>query len=70
MDDCNYCGEINSKLLKEAMTATALEKTTTLNKKMDATVHGIKHSNLKREKCFFRNDFFLDHRRFYDLQFL
>ena len=45
----------------------SLEKTTTLNKKLDQTVPEI--SNLQREKCFFRNNYFLNHCSFYDLLF-
>lgn len=49
MDD--FCVEINSKPLKEPMTATAPWKKN-LIKKMNPTVPGIKHSYLQKEKCF------------------
>ena len=50
MDD--FCEEINSKPLKEPVTATAPWKKKILIKRMDSTVPGIKHSYLQKEKCF------------------
>ena len=41
------------------------EKASNLNKKMDPTIPGIKHSNLQREKCFFlQEQLLLDQRSF------
>ena len=49
-DDCNCCGEINSKPLKDWRLQLFFEKTNTLNDKMDPTFPRIKHSNLQRVK--------------------
>ena len=41
------------------------EKANNLNKKIDWTIPGIKHSNLQREKCFFfQEQLLLDQRSF------
>ena len=60
MDDCNCCG----KILWEKGWLQLLDKANDLNKKMDQTIPGIKHSNLQREKCLFRNNYYLDQRSF------
>ena len=63
MDGCNCCGKINSNPLKDGMTATALYKSKQPKKK-DPTIPGIKHSNLQRKICFFRDNYYLDQRSF------
>ena len=61
MDDWGCCDEIDSKDLKEGMTATASwkKKHPKLKKKMNPTAPGI-----KIKKCSFRNNYFLDYHSF------
>ena len=40
------------------------EKANNINKKKEPTIPVIKHSNLQREKCFFRSNCYLDQHSF------
>ena len=55
---------LTQNLWKKRWLKLLLEKANTLNKKINPTVIGIKHGNLQREKCFLRNNYFLDYRNF------
>ena len=61
MDGCNCVAKLT---LKEGMAATAPWKSKQPKWKKESTIPGIKHSNLQREKCFFRNNYYLDQRSF------
>ena len=50
MDDYNCCGKI---LWEKGWLQLLLDKANDVNKKMDQTIPGNKHSNLQREKCLF-----------------
>ena len=49
----NVVAKLTQILWKKGQLQLLLEKEINLNKKMDPTIPGIKHSNLQREKCFF-----------------
>ena len=53
MGDCNCAVAKLTKIFwKKGWLQVLLEKGNNLNKKMDPTISGIKHSNLQREKYF------------------
>ena len=61
----NVVAKLTQILWKKGQLQLLLEKEINLNKKMDPTIPGIKHSNLQREKCFFWEPLLLNQRSFF-----
>ena len=58
-------GKLTRNLWKKGWLQLLFEKTSTLSKKKkDPAVIKIKQSNLQKEKCFARDNYFLDHSTF------